>query len=114
MQVNSVSTFYNNKTFKSNSVNNNDKYKKYLEKKGYIDEKVETLEALSIIAFIGALFTGAMSIDLSKKLKTIEKISIGLIASACVLLGAKWIKQYQLSKQYDKENNNDSKSDAKN
>ena len=113
MQINSVSTFHNN-AFKSNYTTNNDKYRKYLEKKDYIDKKVETLEILSTIAFIGALLTGAMNIDFSKKLKTIEKISIGLITSACVLLGAKWIKQCQLSKQYDKENNNDSKSYAKN
>ena len=39
MQINSVSTFYNN-AFKSNHTTNNDKYRKYLEKKDYIDKKV--------------------------------------------------------------------------
>lgn len=55
-----------------------------------------------------------MGMDLSKKLKTTEKISIGLMVSACLLLGAKWIKGYQLSKQYDEEFKNDTKSNAKN
>lgn len=112
MQINPISAFNQNKVFKSN--NHDDKYRRYLEKSNYIEKKVETLEGLSTVAFIGALLTGAMGMDLSKKLKTTEKISIGLMASACLLLGAKWIKGYQLSKQYDEEFKNDTKSNAKN
>lgn len=112
MQINSISTLSKNNVFKSN--NSDNKYRKYLEKSNYIEKKVETLDGLSTIAFIGALLTGAMGIDLSKKLKTTEKVSIGLMVSACFLIGAKWIKGYQLSKQYDKECKNDTKSDAKN
>lgn len=99
MQINSVQTF-NNTYFKSNDI----KQRRYLEKRGYIDKKVETLEGLSTAAFFGALLTGAMNVDLSKKLKTLEKVSIGLMTLACILIGTKWIKQYQLSKEYDKEN----------
>ena len=112
MQINAISTLNRNNVFKNNNTDN--KYKKYLEKSNYIEKKVELLGGLSTIAFIGALVTGAIGVDLSKKLKTTEKISLGLMISACLLLGAKWIKGYQLSKQYDEDNKNDTKSNAQN
>lgn len=114
MQVKSISSFNINNTFKSNSSNRSEKYMKYLEKKDYIDRKLEKIDGLSTIALIAALLTGAFGLDFSKKLTTTEKISVGLAISAFLLLGAKWIKELQLSKQYDKEHNNDTKSNAEN
>ena len=69
--------------------------------------KLEPLDDLSTLAFLGALLTGAITLDLSKSMKPTEKLSAGLMVAAGVLLGAKWIKGHQLSKQYDAEHNND-------
>lgn len=107
MKVSLVSSFYNNTTFKSDSKTSNEKYVKYLEKREYVSKKLETLDDLSTLAFLGALLTGAITLDLSKNMKPTEKLSAGLMVAAGALLGAKWIKGHQLSKQYDAEHNNE-------
>ena len=108
-----MSGFSKNTTFQSDVTKRNEKYVRYLEKREYVSKNTEMLDNLSTLAFLGALFTGAITIDLSRKLKTTEKISVGLMAAATVLLGVKWIRGYQISKQYDKEFNSDTKSNAK-
>lgn len=103
MQINPISQFNNSQNFKS-SHGNQDKYQKLLEKRAFIDDKVEIFEDMSFATLIGALLTGAMNIDLSKKLKPKEKLSIGFVTATVALLITKWIRQMQLSKKYDREN----------
>ena len=102
MQINSVSQFSNYKNFKGSSDNN--KYMKLLEKRAYIDDKVEIWENLSTLTLIGAILTGILNIDLAKKLKPKEKLGIGLLTATGALLITKWVRQIQLSKEYDRKN----------
>lgn len=98
-----------NNTFKRNNKDEHiDVYKKRLEKRDYIDNDatVKALNELSTLAFIGAAVPMALKIDLTKKLNTSEKTSVGLIAVATGLVIAEIIKKCQLSKQYDKETSN--------
>ncbi len=108
MQINSISTLNYNNVFKRNSKDEQvDEYKKRLEKRDYIDNNatVKSFKELSTLAFIGAAFPMVLKMDLSKKLNTSEKISVGLMIAAAGFMIAEIIKKGQLSEQYDREMN---------
>lgn len=109
MQINSISTLNYNNVFKRNRKDERiDEYKKRLEKRDYIDNDatVKALNELSTLAFIGAAVPMALKMDLTKKLNTSEKTSVGLMIAAAGFMIAGIIKKSQLSEQYDRETSN--------
>lgn len=109
MQINSISTLNYNNVFKRNRKDERiDVYKKRLEKRDYIDNDatVKALNELSTLAFIGAAVPMALKMDLTKKLNTSEKTSVGLMIAAAGFMIAGIIKKSQLSEQYDRETSN--------
>lgn len=109
MQINSISTLNYNNVFKRNRKDERiDVYKKRLEKRDYIDNDatVKALNELSTLAFIGAAVPMALKMDLTKKLNTSEKTSVGLMIAAAGFMIAEIIKKSQLSEQYDRETSN--------
>lgn len=90
-----------NIVYRENSVNK-DRYKKIAEKRAYLDAKTGTLEDLSLLSFIGAVLSGAYDIKSGLKDKQFSKLSVGLILASAALLVTKWIRQMQLSKEYDR------------
>lgn len=108
ININDIKHYCPNTFFKANSINN-DKCKYIAEKRAYIEDKTTTLEELSILSFLGAVISGTIDAESIIKNKKINKLSLGLIITSAALLVAKWIKQIQLSHEYDREVKNDSK-----
>ena len=108
MNIKAVSLLQNYKTFKS-VVQNNEKYKYIAEKRAYIDAKTSVFEDLAIATFLCAAISGVFGRNTVIKDKKINKIAIGFLVASVATLAIKWIKQIQLSKEYDREVRNDSK-----
>lgn len=78
-------------------------YKEIAQKRAYIEAKTSIWEELSAISFLGAMMAGVYDINTVIKEQKNSKLSVGLIAASAIFLAVKWIKQIQLSKQYNKE-----------
>lgn len=106
MQINSELNYNNRFSLKKMVSPNNKKYNTTVEKRAYIESKTEPLEELCTLTFLGAIMSGIFNVKtIEKNSKNSEKLSIALVMASVVLLIMKWIKQIQLSKEYDKENN---------
>ena len=109
MNVAKINGFINMKkdigaiNFKSEK--NNSKYEKALQKRAYIESKTKTLEDLCLVSFLGVITTGFLnsSVIENKNPKT-NKFCIGFAIATLALFITKFIKQIQLSKQFEKEN----------
>lgn len=112
MNVAKINGFINMKkdigaiNFKSEK--NDSKYEKALQKRAYIESKTKTLEDLCLVSFLGVITTGFLnsSVIENKSPKT-NKFCIGFAIATLALFITKFIKQIQLSKQFEKENKND-------
>lgn len=76
-----------------------------LEKRAYIQAKTKELDDVCDVMCLGALGTGFFNIDNQGRLQKPSKWCKGFIVAAGVLLALKCVKQIQLSKLYEKENN---------
>ena len=112
MNVAKINGFINMKkdigaiNFKSEK--NDSKYEKALKKRAYIESRTKTLEDLCLVSFLGVITTGFLnsSVIENKNPKT-NKFYIGFAIATLALFITKFIKQIQLSKQFEKENKND-------
>lgn len=86
--------------FKSKTLNSD--FQRNIEKRAYIDSKTESLENGALLAFLGAFGSGIYNINSTEKNHKSGKLCMGLIITSILLLTAKWFRQIQLSKQYDK------------
>ncbi len=111
MQINPILKHSLNANFK-NSTQKSSKYPKVVEKQAYIEAKTENLENLVTLGFLGTFASGVYDINSFQKDKGLSKISIILLIATTSLLIAKWVKQIQLSKRYEKENGYDTKNYA--
>ena len=96
-------------TFKKN---NKENVQKYLDKYNYLEAKTQNLRELSVVFLILSLFLDIHNIDFTKKLSNRQKFGC-LTALGCITsFTYTCIKKMQLSKQYDKEKNYDTKNYA--
>ncbi len=99
MKINNI---MNNVVPFRNNQSRQEKYRYILEKRAYIDSKTDALSDFSTSTLILSLLFGVQNIDLSKKMKTIQKWGLGFLIVSIGTFIATCIRKIQLSDDFDK------------